>query len=72
MHPSTPFRETFLVAQTGKNQPAMRGTRDRSLDREDPMEEKMAPHCSILTWEVPWTEEPSRLESMESQRVRHD
>ena len=70
MHPSTPSRETFLVVQMGKNQPAMRGTRARSLDREDPMGEKMAPRCSILTWEVPWTEEPGRLESMGSQRVK--
>ena len=69
LHPSTHSRETFLVVQMVKNQPAMHGTRARSLDREDPMEEKMAPNCSILTWEVPGTEEPGRLESMGSQRV---
>ena len=69
LHPSTPSRETFLVVQMVKNQPAMCGTWARSLDWEDPTEEKMAPNCSILTWEVPGTEEPGRLESMGSQRV---
>ena len=40
--------------------------------REDPLEEKMATHCSILAWKIPWTEEPSRLQSMGSQRVSHN
>ena len=39
---------------------------------EDLLEEEMATHSSILAWKVPWTEEPGRLESMESQRVRYD
>ena len=43
-----------------------------SLDWEDPLEEGMATHSSILAWEIPWTEEPSRLESIESQRVGHN
>ena len=43
-----------------------------SLGREDPLEKEMATHCSILAWEIPWTEEPGRLQSMGSQRVRHD
>ena len=47
-------------------------TRVRSLCREDPLEEEMATHCSILAWEIPWTEEPGRLQSMELQRVGHD
>ena len=43
-----------------------------SLDWEDPLEEETATHSSILPWEIPWTEEPSGLQSMGSQRVRHD
>ena len=43
-----------------------------SLGLEDPLEEEMATHCSILAWEIPWTEEPGRLQSMELQRVGHD
>ena len=39
---------------------------------QDPLEKEMATHSSILAWEIPWTEEPGRLQSMESQRVRHD
>ena len=42
-----------------------------SLGREDPLEEGMATHASILAWRIPWTEEPGKL-SMGSQRVRHD
>ena len=43
----------------------------RSLGQEDPLEEEMATHSNILTWEIPWTEEPGRLQSMRLQRVRH-
>ena len=42
------------------------------LDQEDPLEEKMVTHSSILAWEIPWMEEPGGLQSMGSQRVRHD
>ena len=42
------------------------------LDQEDPLEEKMATHSSILAWKIPWTEEPGGLQSTEWQRVRHD
>ena len=42
------------------------------LGQEDPLEKGMATHFSILTWRIPWTEEPGKLQSMESQRVRHD
>ena len=42
------------------------------LSREDPLEEEMATHSSILAWEIPWSEEPGGLQSMESQRVGHD
>ena len=41
----------------------------RSLDQEDPLEKEMATHSSILAWEIPWTEEPGRLQSMGSLRV---
>ena len=40
-----------------------------SLDREDPLEEEMATHSSILVWRIPWTEEPGGLQSLGSQRV---
>ena len=50
-----------LVAQLVKNSPAMQETWVRSLGREDPLEKKMATHSSILTWRIPWTEEPGRL-----------
>ena len=44
----------------------------RSQSQEDPLEDKMTTHSSILAWRMPWTEEPGRLQSMGSQRVRHD
>ena len=46
--------------------------RVQSLGLEDPLEEEMATHSSILPREIPWTEEPGRLQSMGSQRVKHD
>ena len=55
-----------------KNLPVMRETRVRSLGWEDPLEEGMATHSSILARRIPWTEEPGGLQSMRSQRVRHD
>ena len=61
-----------LVAQTVKNLPAMRETWVRFLDWEDSLEEGMGKHSSILALEIPWTEEPGRLQSMGLQRVRHD
>ena len=47
-------------------------TQVRSLGQEDPLEEEMATHSSILVWRIPWTEEPGGLQSMGSQRVGHD
>ena len=44
----------------------------RSLGHEDPLEKEMATCCRILAWRTPWTEEPGRLQSMESQRVGHE
>ena len=61
-----------LVAQMVKNPPAVQETQVRSLSREDPLEEEMATHSSILAWRSPWTEELGGLQSMGSQRVRHD
>ena len=60
------------MAQTVKNLPAMQENQVRSLGQEDPLEKGMASHSSILVWRIPWTEEPGGLQSMESQRVRHD
>ena len=50
----------------------MRETQVQSLGWEDPLEKEMATHSGILAWKIPWTEEPSRLQSTRSQRVRHD
>ena len=52
--------------------PAMQETWVSSLGQEDPLEEEMATHSSILAWRNPWTEEPGGLQSMGSQGVRHD
>ena len=61
-----------LVAQTVKRLPTMWETRVQSLGQEDLLEKEMATHYSILAWKIPWMEEPGRLESMGSKRVRHD
>ena len=61
-----------LVAQMVKRLPAMQETRVRSLGWEDTLEKEMATHSSTLAWKIPWTEEPGRLQSMGSQRVRHN
>ena len=61
-----------MVAQMVKSLPAMQETRVQSLDQEDPLEEGMATHSSILAWRIPWTEEPGRLQSLGLQRVRHN
>ena len=55
-----------------KNLPAMQEMWISSLGQEDPLEEETATHSSILAWEISWTEEPGRLQSMESQRAGHD
>ena len=55
-----------------KRLPTVRETGVQSLGQEDPLEKEMATHPSILAWKIPWTEEPGRLQSMGSQRVRHD
>ena len=60
------------VAQRVKCLPAIRKTWVQSLRREDPLEKEMTTHSSILAWRIPWTEEPGGLQSMGSQRVRHN
>ena len=57
------------MAQMVKNLPGMQETRVQSLGQEDPLENGMATHSSILSRRIPWTEEPGRLQSMGSQRV---
>ena len=52
------------MAQTVKKLSAMQETQVQSLDQEDSLEKGMATHSSILAWEMPWTEEPGRLQSM--------
>ena len=64
--------KTFLVAQMVKNLPAMQEIQVWYLGQENPLEEGMATHSSFLVWRIPWTEEPGRLQSMGSQRVRHN
>ena len=61
-----------LVAHMVKNLPAMQDTWVRPLGWEDPLEEGMATHSSILAWRIPWTEELGGLQSMGLQRVRHN
>ena len=61
-----------LVAQTVKSLPAIWETWVRSLGQEDPLQKEMATHSSTLAWEIPWMDEPGRLQSLGSQRVRRD
>ena len=68
----SPLEKTSLMAQTVKHLPTLRETRVRALGGEDPLEKEMATHSSTLAWKIPRTEEPCRLQSMGSQRVRHD
>ena len=73
---------SFVARQTSKfgnqwikNPPAMQETQEtqvQSLGGKDPLEKRMAMLSSILAWRTPWTEEPGGLQSMGSQRVRHE
>ena len=67
-----PWGEGSLAAQMVKSLSATQETRVQSLGREDPLEKEMATHSSILAWRIPWTEEAGGLQSMGSQRVRHN
>ena len=66
------IQDNSLVAQMVKRLSTMQETWVQSLGWEDPLEKEMAIHSSTLAWKIPWTEEPGRLQSMGSQRVRHD
>ena len=61
-----------LAAQRLKHLPVMQETWVQSLGREDSLEKEMATHSSVLAWRIPWMEEPGGLQSMGSQRVRHE
>ena len=66
---------SFPSGSAVKNLPAMQEIQEmpfQSLGQEDPVEEGMVTHSNILAWRIPWTEKPGRLESLGSQRVRHD
>ena len=60
------------MAQMVKNLPAMQETQIQALGQEDPLEKEMATHSRIPAWRIPWTEEPGGLQSMGSQRVKHN
>ena len=69
------MRPPDFFIQWVENSPSMQKTPEtqvRFLGWEDPLEEGMATHSSILAWKIPWTETPGGLQSMGSQRVRHD
>ena len=69
------FSQDFSNGSAIKNPPAVQETKESwvpSLVREDPLEEKMATHSSILAWKILWTEEPGGLQSIELQRVGHN
>ena len=63
------YKRTSLMV---KNLPAMEETWVRSLHQEDPLEKEIATHASTLAWKISWMDEPRRLQSLGSQRVRHD
>ena len=63
--------EASLVPQMVKHLPAIQETWVQSLGQENPLEKGMAIHCSVLAWNIPWTEEPSGLEAVRLQRVGH-
>ena len=60
------------MAQMVKHLSAVQETRVQSQGQEDPLEKGMATHSNILAWEIPWTEEPDGLLTVELQRVGHD
>ena len=66
---------SFLGGSVVKNPPTvqeLQETQLQSLGQEDPLEAEMVTHSSILAWEIPWTEEPGKQQSMGSKRVRRD
>ena len=69
MSQSAPTHLGFPSVSAVKNQPGMQKTPIQSLGWEDPLEEEMTTHSSILAWRIPWTEEPGGLQPVGSQRV---
>ena len=63
---------SHVMVQTVKNLPSLQETRVQSLGWEDPLEEGMATHCSILAWRIPWTEGSGGLQFRGLQRVGHN
>ena len=61
-----------LAAQMVRNLPAMQKTQAPSLGQEDPLDKGLTTRSSNLTWRIPWTEEPGRLQSTGLQKVGHD
>ena len=68
MEPVLSMLQVFPGGSDVNHLPIMWETRVRSLDQEDPLEEEMATHSSILAWDNPWTEKPGGLLSMGSQK----
>ena len=66
------FLRASLDAQSVKNLPAMQETWFWFLGQEDPLEEEISIHSSIIAWRIPWTEEPAKLQSRGVTRVRHN
>ena len=71
-HTHMVLKGASLVAQMVKNLSAVLKTWVQSLGQEDPLDEEMATHSTVLAWRSPWTEEPGKLQSMGLHRVRHD
>ena len=67
-----PIAWASLMSQQVKNLPAVQKMQVRSLGRKDDLEEEMAAQSRIFAWRIPWTEERDGLQSLGSQRVRHD
>ena len=66
------FSMASQMAQTVKCLPAIWETQVQSLGWEEALKKEMTMHSNTVAWKIPWTEEPSRLQSMGSQRVKHD
>ena len=66
------IRKGFPSGSTVKNLPVMQEMQVQSLGQEEPLEEGMETHSSILAWRIPWSEEPGRLQSVGLQRVGYD
>ena len=64
--------DDFPCSSVSKESDCSAGDRVRFLGQEDPLEKEMATHSSILAWRIPWTEEPSMLQSLRLQRAGHD